>query len=107
MKIKIKKQNGCPHCPPTEEWPEPGRYDPNCICNKPMMLYIPPGQHIHCPSHPDVIIRGSDITCSTFEPLVGGCTFAHDPGKDLTFDSTKPWDSTTGDNIRNGFKVIC
>lgn len=36
--------------------------DPNCICNKPLYLYIPPGQHTHCPVHPEKAIYGSGTT---------------------------------------------
>ncbi len=105
--MKTRKQNPCPQCPPDSEPWEPEPYNPNCICNKPLLLYIPPGQHIHCPVHPDVILRGSDITCSTFDKMrTGGCTYTHDPSKDLTFDSTKPFGTATGDNI-GGFKVTC
>lgn len=51
-----------PNCPENEKGLEP--HDPNCMCGKPMMIYIPPGQHIHpCPVHPDRIMRGPDIIC--------------------------------------------
>ena len=58
-------QHKCPvpDCPEDDRQYRPFPSDPNCICNKPMMIYIPPGQHIHCPSHPKYIIRGSGVTC--------------------------------------------
>jgi hypothetical protein len=34
----------------------------------------------------------------TYRPI--GPTFDHDPSKDLTFDSTRPFGTCTGDNIR-------
>jgi hypothetical protein len=36
--------------------------DPRCICNKALLLYIPPGQHIHCPVHPQHVIYGPMVT---------------------------------------------
>lgn len=35
-----------------------------CICHKPLLIYIPPGEHIHinCPIHGDVKIYGNCIT---------------------------------------------
>ena len=96
--MKIYKQT-CPHCPPEEiEFPEPEPYNPLCICNKPMLLYIPAGQHIHCPVHPDVKIYSSSPMC--------GLTYDHDPSKDLTFDSTRPFGTATGQNI-SSTKIIC
>lgn len=34
-----------------------------CICRGPMLVYIPPGEHVHiqCPVHGDVVIRGRDV----------------------------------------------
>lgn len=52
-----------PDCPENDpKWPKPEPFNPNCICNKPMLLYIPPGQHIHCPVHPQHVIHGSHIS---------------------------------------------
>jgi len=54
---------GCgPDCPENKRWPS----TLGCTCNKPLLLYIPPGHHVHmcCPVHGDYVIRGSDITCS-------------------------------------------
>lgn len=49
--------SGCkkPGCP-VPNYPKP---DYRCICNKPLMLYIPPGEHVHieCPVHGDRIIK--------------------------------------------------
>ena len=40
------------------------QYNPACQCNKPLMIVIPPGRHIHpCPVHPDVAIYGQNIMC--------------------------------------------
>jgi hypothetical protein len=58
MKIIKTKPCGCPG----DHRPDPSQNDPRCICNKPLLLYIPAGQHIHCPIHPQSIIRGSEIT---------------------------------------------
>lgn len=50
------------HCP---ECGEPWQTAPSqrCICREPMMICIPPGQHIHihCPVHGDVKIYGPRI----------------------------------------------
>jgi hypothetical protein len=37
----------------------------------------------------------------------GGCVYEHDSSKDLTFDSTRPFGTATGDTIRDSFKIIC
>ena len=40
---------------------KPLRRDSNCMCGKPLMLYIPPGEHVHpCPVHPEVVLHGVD-----------------------------------------------
>lgn len=102
-----KVPSHCPHCPDETVWePDPSYDNPNCICNKPMMIYIPAGQHIHCPVHPDYRIFGQDIRCGTGGGN-GGCVYEHDSSKDLTFDSTRPFGTATGDSIRNTYKVIC
>lgn len=58
------KRKTCPvpDCPIDEE-PErdPSYDDPRCICNKPLWLVILPGQHIHCPVHPEHVIRGGPV----------------------------------------------
>lgn len=28
-----------------------------------LLIYIPHGQHIHCPVHPEMVIRGTEVTC--------------------------------------------
>lgn len=97
-----KVPSHCPQCPDESVWePDPSYDNPNCICNKPMMIYIPAGQHIHCPVHPDFRMYGSNITFGS------GCTYTHDVSKDLTFDSTRPFGTATGDTIRDTFKVTC
>ena len=36
------------------------RRDPRCTCGKPLLLYIPPGEHAHpCPVHPERAVYGS------------------------------------------------
>lgn len=57
----------CPDC--DEPWGTP-RDSQRCICRKPMMIYIAPGQHIHiqCPVHGDVKIYGSSVTYSLNNP---------------------------------------
>jgi|SRR5581483_5151875 len=50
------------HDHPEPEYTKPEFPNPSCICNKPLLLYIPGGQHIHCPVHPDHIIYGGP-TC--------------------------------------------
>ncbi len=103
-----KVPSSCPYCPDETVWePDPSYDNPNCICNKPLLIYIPAGQHIHCPVHPDYRIHGSNITCSTTPKMTGGCVYEHDPSKDLTYDSTKPFGTMTGDTIHDGFKIIC
>lgn len=93
----------CPYCPDEKPaWePDPSYDNPNCICNKPLLIYIPAEQHIHCPVHPKYRIYGSGITRNV------GCVYEHDPSKDLTFDSTRPFGTATGDNIHDSFKIIC
>jgi len=99
--MKIRKSNPCPQCPPDAPYEEPEPYNPACICNKPMLLYIPAGQHIHCPVHPDVVIYSSSPMC-----MSTGLDYTHDASKDLTYDSTKPFGTMTGANILSG-KITC
>ena len=37
---------------------------PRCTCSGPMLLYIPPGQHVHitCPMHGDTVLHGNPAT---------------------------------------------
>jgi hypothetical protein len=92
----------CPYCPPTE--PEIDPYDGReCSLNKPLWMVIPAeGIHLHCPVHPEGHhIYGNQITCAT--PMMPhGIDFQHDPSKDLTYDSTRPYGTTTGP-IGTGF----
>jgi hypothetical protein len=40
------------------------RIDPNCVCDKGLLLYVPPGQTVYpCPVHPERGIRGQEIRC--------------------------------------------
>jgi len=40
--------------------------NPACMCGKPLLLYIPPGQCAHpCPVHPEYTIWGSYAWCTT------------------------------------------
>jgi hypothetical protein len=50
----------CPECGEEYQRPKPNK----CICRKPLMICIPPGQHIHihCPVHGDVKIYGPRLT---------------------------------------------
>jgi hypothetical protein len=37
--------------------------NPNCMCGKPLLIVIPPGEHIHpCPVHPDYAVYGGSAT---------------------------------------------
>jgi len=54
--------NKCPipNCPSEEEdnWDKIKKYnDLNCICNKPLLISLQPGQHLHCKVHPDRIFK--------------------------------------------------
>jgi hypothetical protein len=97
------KRNRCPYCPPTE--PEIDPFDGReCVLNKPLWMVIPAeGIHLHCPVHPEGHhIYGNQITCAT--PMMPHqiIDFQHDPSKDLTYDSTRPYGTTTGP-IGTGF----
>lgn len=51
---------GCPDCN------KPNLPPQECVLNKPMLLYIPPGPGIHipCPAHPEGHhLHGSSYTC--------------------------------------------
>jgi hypothetical protein len=113
----------CPFCDkdfkPIDPWRES-----QCVLNKPLWMVIPPGGvHLECPVHPEghhvfgspVIYMDSPIRVrenNLPDPLnapwceydrtkySGGCTYDHDSSKDLTFDSTKPFGTTTGSNWR-------
>lgn len=56
------KDPNCPHTPQPFKVVPPTN-DPQCICSKPLLLYIPPGEHVHCPVHPAHVIHGSNVTC--------------------------------------------
>jgi hypothetical protein len=99
----MKRPRRCPYCPPTE--PEIDPYDNReCVLNKPLWMVIPAeGVHLHCPVHPEGHhIYGNQITCAT--PMGPGSQIIegqHDPSKDLTYDSTRPYGTSTGGNIPN------
>lgn len=49
-------------------WPRAGKShpapDPRCVCGKPLLLYVPPGEVAHpCSVHPEYAIFGSEVTC--------------------------------------------
>lgn len=61
---KPDEDPGCGHhgCP-VKPWRPPER-DPRCVCGKPMMLCVRPGEHVHpCPVHPEYVIVGQVVTC--------------------------------------------
>lgn len=35
---------------------------PNCICNKALLLYVPPGKSVQCPCHPWAIYKSSLVS---------------------------------------------
>ena len=107
--LRERKSRKCPHpnCPVPEQ-PDPWELR-QCTLNKPIWISIPAGGHIHltCPVHPEGhIIYGPNITWGdpwdwSRGPYCGpktyqGIDYEYDPSKDLTFDSTKPWGSSTG-----------
>lgn len=49
-----------PNCPHSQKLMPPVS-DPRCLCDKPIWIYIPAGEHIHCPVHPDAVIHGSPV----------------------------------------------
>ena len=125
----MKRSKRCPHpnCPVPER-PDPRELS-QCTLNKPIWIVIPPGGHIHldCPVHPEGhIVYGPDITwcerypsptrrwdtpkwwCETNlpDPNHQIVDYEHDPGKDLMFDSTKPFGTATGSGIRNDVRFI-
>jgi hypothetical protein len=56
----------CPHpgCP-VPDYDDEIRKARFCVLNKPLLLYVPPGTHMHlsCPVHPEGhIIFGSSVT---------------------------------------------
>jgi hypothetical protein len=71
------------------------------------MVIPPEGVHLDCPAHPEGHhVFGSGITWNSNPPLykttTAGkpwCEYEHDPSKDLTFDSTRPFGTATGINI--------
>ena len=55
--MKFYQNKKCPKCP--DELPT-SPIDPRCICNKPTLICIKPGEHIHiiCPVHGEFRIDG-------------------------------------------------
>lgn len=51
--------DGCPRC--GERAPIVPK---DCICGKPLNIWVPPGHHIHlqCPVHGDVKVSGQPVT---------------------------------------------
>lgn len=101
----------CPHpnCPENDRYPFDDLRE--CTQFQPIWISIPAGGHvhIHCPVHPKFVVYGSPVWCgdTTTRGGNGGCVYEHDSSKDLTFDSTRPFGTATGDNIRDSYKVIC
>lgn len=62
----MTKKCPVPNCPEHEDsWDDVAeRNDPRCICDKPLWIHIHAGEHIHCPVHPLVTIRGTSIVMS-------------------------------------------
>jgi hypothetical protein len=57
---------GCSH-PFTDfgsGWRQTEYPNPTCICNKPLLLYIPAGEHVHlnCSVHGDFVVYVSSVT---------------------------------------------
>ena len=52
-----------PNCPENNK-PKREHKNVNCLCDKLLMICLKPGQHLHCPVHPEIIVaKGTDITC--------------------------------------------
>lgn len=89
----------CPFCPPDKQPIDPWKKS-QCVLNKPLWMVIPAeGIHLHCPVHPEGHhIQGNQITCAT--PMTPDRSqiidYQHDPSKDLTYDSTRPYGTVTG-----------
>ena len=62
------------------------------------MVIPPEGVHLDCPAHPEGHhVFGSGILwMGTTAAPTSGVDYSHDPSKDLTFDSTRPFGTTTG-----------
>lgn len=94
----------CPFCPPDKQPIDPWK-ESQCVLNKPLWMVIPAGGiHLHCPVHPEGHhVYGTEITCAT--PMMPhGVEFQHDPSKDLTYDSTRPYGTATGFTGNDSFK---
>jgi hypothetical protein len=95
----------CPFCPPDKQPIDPWK-ESQCVLNKPLWMVIPAeGIHLHCPVHPEGHhIQGSQITCATPMPGSQIVEYQHDPSKDLTYDSTRPYGTATGFTGNDSFK---
>jgi hypothetical protein len=81
----------CPFCHPKNKPLDPWR-ESQCVMHKPLMMVIPPGGvHLDCPVHPEGHhIHGPQAW------LAQNIDYSHDPSKDLTYDSTRPFGTATG-----------
>jgi hypothetical protein len=101
----MKRKHDCPFCKPDKA----NQFDPwreaQCVLNKPLMMVIPPGGvHLECPVHPEGHhVFGSPLVyCQDSSRKFAD--YEHDPSKDLTYDSTRPYGTTTGSTIHDTFK---
>jgi hypothetical protein len=73
------------------------------------MVIPPEGIHLSCPVHPEghhiygstAMWMDNPMQPSTQKPW---CEYEHDPSKDLTYDSTKPYGTATGFTGKDTFK---
>jgi len=71
-----------------------------------MMVIPPQGIHLSCPVHPEGHhIYGSPVTWME-TPMMSRkwCEYEHDSSKDLTYDSTRPYGTSTGFTGNDTFK---
>ena len=113
--IKLGRKK-CPFCDPNFKPRDPWR-GAQCVLNKPLFMVIPPeGVHLECPVHPERHhVFGPGITWMR-QPYMNPfrfeqddnlpdpwdkpwCEYQHDASKDLTYDSTKPYGTTSGSGI--------
>jgi len=61
--MPICKNPGCNVTQATIEWKPPEAPNPQCVCGKPLYIYIQPYHHVHpCPVHPSYVVWGSGIS---------------------------------------------
>lgn len=97
----------CPFCKPNRKPFDPYR-ESQCTLNKPLFMVIPPGGvHLECPVHPEghhvfgpqvTFMRENNLPDPANKPW---CEYQHDSSKDLTFDSTRPYGTATGNTIND------